>query len=68
MELFDPEASAYTSAVFQSKGFDGATNGFHTSGGVTLKLGQALTGISITDNNGSTLYSGARVTIYGVKA
>ena len=66
--LYDPQATRYTGCIGQGAGFDGSTNGFSSSFGVVLKRTNALTGVSFSDNNGNTLYSGARVTIYGVKA
>lgn len=68
LTVFDPQGATYTNAIFQSKGFDGSTNGYASHGGVTLMRTNALTGISFTDNNGGNVLAGCRVTIYGVKA
>jgi hypothetical protein len=68
MTIYDPLATRYTACIGQGAGFDGSVNGFSSSFGVVLKRTNALTGISFSDNNGGTLYAGARVTIYGVKA
>ena len=68
MTIYDPQDTRYTAIIGQGAGFDGGTNGFGSSFMVVLKRTNAITGITFTDNNGNTLYAGARVTIYGVKA
>ena len=67
LTIYSPaETGRYTFFTVETAGGDGSTNPNHLSAGGFIQKQEAITGVTIIDNNGSNVSTGT-MTIYGIK-